>query len=207
MPFLIMFIIFVLIPVVELSVLIRVGEVLGSWNTVALVILTAVVGVSLVRSQGLSTLMSVQKKLAAGEAPGQEIVEGMMLAMAGILLLIPGFVTDLIGLILLTPITRARWRVISISGCSSRWLPVLSSEPVPTPLSRHIKEARAVMCSKVNLSARPTLPISVLRAISWVGRAISWKKIALSEVKTALSRRIRKTKTMIGPVAGDQHKH
>ncbi|MFV7708377.1 FxsA family protein [Shewanella algae] len=107
MPFLIMFIIFVLIPVVELSVLIRVGEVLGSWNTVALVILTAVVGVSLVRSQGLSTLMSVQKKLAAGEAPGQEIVEGMMLAMAGILLLIPGFVTDLIGLILLTPITRS----------------------------------------------------------------------------------------------------
>ena len=107
MPFLIMFIIFVLIPVVELSVLIRVGEVLGSWNTVAVVILTAVVGVSLVRSQGLSTLMSVQKKLAAGEAPGQEIVEGMMLAMAGILLLIPGFVTDLIGLILLTPITRA----------------------------------------------------------------------------------------------------
>ncbi len=107
MPFLIMLIIFVLIPVVELSVLIRVGEVLGSWNTVALVILTAVVGVSLVRSQGLSTLMSVQKKLAAGEAPGQEIVEGMMLAMAGILLLIPGFVTDLIGLILLTPITRA----------------------------------------------------------------------------------------------------
>ncbi|MGI3003231.1 FxsA family protein [Shewanella algae] len=107
MPFLIMLIIFVLIPVVELSVLIRVGEVLGSWNTVALVILTAVVGVSLVRSQGLSTLMSVQKKLAIGEAPGQEIVEGMMLAMAGILLLIPGFVTDLIGLILLTPITRA----------------------------------------------------------------------------------------------------
>jgi len=102
-----MLIIFVLIPVVELSVLIRVGEVLGSWNTVALVILTAVVGVSLVRSQGLSTLMSVQKKLAVGEAPGQEIVEGMMLAMAGILLLIPGFVTDLIGLILLTPITRA----------------------------------------------------------------------------------------------------
>ena len=107
MPFLIMLIIFVLIPVVELSVLIRVGEVLGSWTTVALVILTAVVGVSLVRSQGVSTLMSVQKKLALGEAPGQEIVEGMMLAVAGILLLIPGFVTDLIGLILLTPITRA----------------------------------------------------------------------------------------------------
>ena len=102
----ILFLIFVLIPVVELSVLIRVGEALGTWTTVGLVLITAVVGVSLVRSQGLSTLMSVQQKLARGEAPGQEIVEGMMLAMAGVLLLIPGFVTDFIGLLLLTPLTR-----------------------------------------------------------------------------------------------------
>ncbi len=97
---------FILIPVVELSVLIEVGNVLGSWTTAGLVIFTAVVGVSLVRSQGLQTLMQVQKKLANGEAPGQEIVEGMMLALAGLCLLIPGFVTDFIGLLLLTPITR-----------------------------------------------------------------------------------------------------
>ncbi|MCG9722368.1 FxsA family protein [Shewanella sp. Isolate7] len=105
--FFILLIIFVLIPVIELNVLIRVGETLGSWTTVGLVIFTAVVGVSLVRSQGIHTLMSVQQKLARGEAPGQEIVEGMMLAMAGLLLLIPGFVTDFIGLLLLTPLTRA----------------------------------------------------------------------------------------------------
>ncbi|QLE84159.1 FxsA family protein [Shewanella sp. Scap07] len=104
--FFILLIIFVLVPVLELNVLIRVGESLGSWNTVGLVIFTAVVGVSLVRSQGISTLMQVQKKLAEGQAPGQEIVEGMMLAMAGLLLLIPGFVTDFIGLLLLTPFTR-----------------------------------------------------------------------------------------------------
>lgn len=104
--FFILLIIFVLVPVIELNVLIRVGESLGSWTTVGLVLFTAVVGVSLVRSQGISTLMQVQKKLARGEAPGQEIVEGMMLAMAGLLLLIPGFVTDFIGLLLLTPITR-----------------------------------------------------------------------------------------------------
>jgi UPF0716 protein FxsA len=104
--FLILFLLFVLIPVVELSVLIRVGEVLGTWTTVGLVLFTAVLGVSLVRSQGLSTLMQVQQKLARGEAPGQEIVEGMMLAMAGVLLVIPGFVTDFIGLLLLTPLTR-----------------------------------------------------------------------------------------------------
>ncbi|QYJ97132.1 FxsA family protein [Shewanella alkalitolerans] len=105
--FFILLIIFVLIPVIELNVLIRVGETLGSWTTVGLVIFTAVVGVSLVRSQGIHTLMQVQQKLARGEAPGQEIVEGMMLAMAGLLLLIPGFVTDFIGLLLLTPLTRA----------------------------------------------------------------------------------------------------
>ena len=104
--FLILFLLFVLIPVVELSVLIRVGEVLGTWTAIGLVLFTAVLGVSLVRSQGLSTLMQVQQKLARGEAPGQEIVEGMMLAMAGVLLVIPGFVTDFIGLLLLTPLTR-----------------------------------------------------------------------------------------------------
>ena len=104
--FFIIFLLFVLIPVIELSVLIRVGEVLGTWTTIGLVLFTAVLGVSLVRSQGLSTLMQVQQKLARGEAPGQEIVEGMMLAMAGILLVIPGFVTDAIGLLLLTPFTR-----------------------------------------------------------------------------------------------------
>jgi len=105
--FFILLLIFVLVPVIELNVLIEVASSIGSWTTVALVLFTAVVGVSLVRSQGLSTLMSVQQKLARGEAPGQEIVEGMMLAAAGVLLLIPGFVTDIIGLILLTPITRA----------------------------------------------------------------------------------------------------
>ncbi|WP_417761655.1 FxsA family protein [Shewanella sp.] len=106
MPFLFIFLLF-LVPAVEVSVMMRVSEALGGWNTFALVILTAAVGVSLVRSQGIVTLMSVQRKLATGEVPGQEIVEGMMLALAGVLLFIPGFVTDLVGLLLLTPFTRA----------------------------------------------------------------------------------------------------
>jgi len=104
--FFFLLVIFILVPVIELNVLIRVGESFGSWTTVGLVFFTAIVGVSLVRSQGITTLMQVQQKLARGEAPGQEIVEGMMLAVAGLLLLIPGFVTDAIGLLLLTPLTR-----------------------------------------------------------------------------------------------------
>ena len=99
--------IFILVPTIELSVLIKVGEVIGTFSTIALCLLTAVVGASLVRSEGLSTLMQAQKKMAKGEAPESEIVQGMMLAMAGVLLVIPGFVTDFIGLLLLTPVTRA----------------------------------------------------------------------------------------------------
>ncbi|MGZ9899599.1 FxsA family protein [Shewanella gaetbuli] len=105
--FLILLLVFIIVPAMELSVLIQVGDALGVWPTIGLVFFTAIVGVSLVRSQGLHTLMTVQQKLARGEAPGQEIVEGMMLAAAGVLLLIPGFVTDFIGLLLLTPITRS----------------------------------------------------------------------------------------------------
>jgi len=105
--FLILLLVFIIVPALELSVLIQVGDALGVWPTIGLVFFTAIVGVSLVRSQGLHTLMTVQQKLARGEAPGQEIVEGMMLAAAGVLLLIPGFVTDALGLLLLTPLTRA----------------------------------------------------------------------------------------------------
>jgi len=101
-----LFIIFIIIPVVEITVLIEVGEQLGAFPTVALVILTAAVGASLVRSQGLQTLISAQKKIQQGQQPGQEVIEGVMLAIAGIMLVTPGFVTDFLGLVLLLPISR-----------------------------------------------------------------------------------------------------
>ncbi|MCL1078532.1 FxsA family protein [Parashewanella spongiae] len=103
----VLLLLFILIPVLELSLMIHVGGVIGTWNTVGLVIFTAVVGGSLVRSQGLETLHNVRAKLANGETPGKEIVEGMMLAIAGVFLVLPGFITDFIGLLFLTPITRA----------------------------------------------------------------------------------------------------
>lgn len=104
--FIVLFLIFVLVPVVEISILIQVGEQLGVLPTVAAVIFTAAVGASLVRSQGLQTLISAQQKLQRGQQPGQEVVEGIMLATAGVLLVTPGFVTDALGLLLLTPLTR-----------------------------------------------------------------------------------------------------
>ncbi|SHH96975.1 FxsA family protein [Ferrimonas marina] len=102
-----LFLLFAVMPIVEIYVLIQVGNAFGAMTTIALVLLTAAVGASLVRSQGLSTMMNVQQRLNQGELPGQQIVEAMLLAVAGVLLVTPGFVTDLFGLLILTPATRA----------------------------------------------------------------------------------------------------
>lgn len=98
--------IFIAIPLVEIWLLIEVGSQIGAFATVALIVLTAVVGVFLIRLQGLTTLMRAQKRMAAGEMPAQEMAEGMVLALCGICLLIPGFATDALGFLGLVPPVR-----------------------------------------------------------------------------------------------------
>ncbi|GAA5790186.1 FxsA family protein [Vibrio cholerae] len=98
---------FIAVPVIEIALFIQVGGVLGVWPTIALVLLTAIVGASLVRSQGLQTLLTVQQRLAQGQLPTQQILEGVMLAVAGVLLLTPGFFTDILGMLVLLPAPRA----------------------------------------------------------------------------------------------------
>lgn len=93
-------------PIVEISLLLNVGDLIGGWNTVAIVILTAFVGAYLVRQQGLSTLMQAQSKMQAGSMPGQEMAEGLLLVIAGVLLVTPGFITDGIGFLFSLPFTR-----------------------------------------------------------------------------------------------------
>nr|WP_156845401.1 FxsA family protein [Vibrio cholerae] len=98
---------FIAVPVIEIALFVQVGGVLGVWPTIALVLLTAIVGASLVRSQGLQTLLTVQQRLAQGQLPAQQILEGVMLAVAGVLLLTPGFFTDILGMLVLLPAPRA----------------------------------------------------------------------------------------------------
>ncbi|CAH1532146.1 protein FxsA [Vibrio jasicida] len=98
---------FIFVPIIEIGLFIQVGGFLGLWPTIALVLITAFVGASLVRSQGLQTLMSVQGRLEQGELPAQQIFEGVMLAVAGVLLLTPGFMTDALGMLVLLPAPRA----------------------------------------------------------------------------------------------------
>jgi UPF0716 protein FxsA len=101
-----LFLLFIVMPIVEITLLIKVGESIGVWNTVGLVLLSAFIGVNMLRYQGLSTLARAQQRANAGEIPGREMVEGIVLAVGGALLVTPGFVTDVIGFSCLIPYTR-----------------------------------------------------------------------------------------------------
>ena len=98
-----LFLIFIVVPLVEMFVLIKVGSVIGAVPTIALVCLTAAVGIALIRHQGLSTLVKAQQKMQSGQLPAQEMLDGICLAMGGAMLLTPGFVTDSFGFALLIP--------------------------------------------------------------------------------------------------------
>ncbi len=92
-----------LLAYIEISIFIKVAAVLGVFVTLLLVILSSCVGISLVRNQGIKTFIQMQQKLAAGESPAAEMVKSVSLILAGFLLLIPGFFTDFLGLLLLLP--------------------------------------------------------------------------------------------------------
>lgn len=104
--FRVLFILFIVVPIIEIMVLMNVGAILGAWPTIAIVIITAWLGAKNVKQQGIATLQSVQTKMAQGEMPSDEIVAGLLLLIAGVLLVTPGFVTDFFGLSLLVPQVR-----------------------------------------------------------------------------------------------------
>jgi len=108
-------VIFLLVPIIEIYLLIQVGQVIGAGWTIFLVVLTAVIGVALLKVQGLSTLNRAQQKMQANELPAREILEGMGLVVAGALLLTPGFFTDAVGFFLLFPPTRI-WLVSAVAA-------------------------------------------------------------------------------------------
>ena len=104
---------FMLIPIVEMWILIEVGGWIGALPTIGLVVLTATIGLSLLKQQGLSTLMRAQRKMDEGAIPASELVSGVMIAVGGALLLTPGFVTDAVGFALLIPQTR-QWLLFKL---------------------------------------------------------------------------------------------
>ncbi|MFT5260589.1 MAG: UPF0716 protein FxsA [Saprospiraceae bacterium] len=101
-----LFLLFLVVPIVEIYLLIQIGGQIGAPTTIAIVILTAIVGAALVRIQGFSTLMRAQSQIAQAKMPAAEVMEGIALVVAGALLLTPGFFTDAFGFVLLTPPLR-----------------------------------------------------------------------------------------------------
>jgi UPF0716 protein FxsA len=94
------------LPILEISVLIRVGSFLGPLNTFGLLILITFIGSGILKSAGRRTLFRLQEAVARGEPPANEVIEGVLIFLSGILFVIPGFVTDVVGIFLLFPLTR-----------------------------------------------------------------------------------------------------
>ena len=103
----VLFILFVVVPILELLVIIQVGQSVGAWNTVILLVVDSLVGAWLVKHQGIGLLKKSQDRLRKGELPSDEIFSGVTVLFAGALMLTPGFLTDLVGLLLLVPPIRA----------------------------------------------------------------------------------------------------
>lgn len=104
------FLLFLFVPIVEIYVLIKVGSVIGAIPTIALVVLTAVIGSAMLRHQGLSVLRRAQRNIDQGVLPARELLDGVFLVIGGALLLTPGFVTDVVGFMCLLPASRA-WMI------------------------------------------------------------------------------------------------
>ena len=100
------FLIFIVLPALEIFFMIKIGAEIGAFNTVALIFLTALVGIFYARLQGIQTLKSGLINLYQNKIPIYELISGASIAFAALLLIIPGFLTDVVGFILLIPITR-----------------------------------------------------------------------------------------------------
>ena len=101
-----MLFIFIAVPIIEIALFIKVGGFIGLYPTLAIVLLTAFIGTSLLRSQGMSAFSGLQNSIMAGQNPMSQIAHGAMILIAGVVLLTPGFFTDAVGLALLIPGVR-----------------------------------------------------------------------------------------------------
>ena len=120
MPLLLLVVIFIVIPIAELWLIIQVGNLIGFWETLALLILDSIAGSMLLRSQGRAAWRRFNDAMQTGRIPHQEAVDGALVIGGGALLLTPGFITDFVGLLLLIPPTRAVARRILVSWAARR---------------------------------------------------------------------------------------
>ncbi|MEO0800148.1 MAG: FxsA family protein [Pseudomonadota bacterium] len=120
---------FIAVPLAELALLIKLGGWIGIWPTLAIILLTAVVGTALLRQQGLNTLAKVGQSVNAGKAPVVPVVEGVLLLISGAFLLTPGVITDLVGGLMLIAPLRGRLAEQIVQAALSRGLVHVNLSP------------------------------------------------------------------------------
>jgi len=106
----VLFVIFLVVPFVELYVILQVGHAIGALNTIAVLILVSMLGAWLVKREGISVVRRAQERIAQGAVPGREVIDGVLILLAGALLITPGFLSDVVGVLLLLPPVRAALR-------------------------------------------------------------------------------------------------
>ena len=111
----------ILVPIIEIYLLIKIGSQIGAITTILLIFTTAVVGIYYAKYEGLNTLKSGFVQLAKNETPAYEVISGAAIAFAALLLIVPGFVTDIFGFLLIFPITRKFFGKFIKNNSSSNW--------------------------------------------------------------------------------------
>jgi len=138
-PLVVFLLFFVGAPLVELYLLIEVGSEIGAVPTIALSVFTAMLGGYLVRMQGFAVLFRAQSQMANKEVPAIELMEGVMLLIVGLALLLPGFITDAIGFLLLIPPLR-RWLIVRWLKSRGTLRPATGQKPGPETRADHVIE-------------------------------------------------------------------
>jgi UPF0716 protein FxsA len=126
---LLLVVLFIVVPIAELAVLIQIGELIGVWWTIALLVADAILGSLLARSQGRRVWQRVNEALRAGRAPAREVMDGALVLFGGALLLTPGFLSDILGAFLLLPPTRAFVRALLARRFADRMVASMTAGP------------------------------------------------------------------------------
>ncbi|WGX94278.1 FxsA family protein [Nocardioides sp. L-11A] len=106
----VLFLVFVVMPVLEIVVLIQVGQVIGPWWTILLLVLDSIVGAWLIKREGRRAWLALRERVETGRLPARELADGVLVVLGGAFLLSPGFVTDVLGILLILPVTRPLFR-------------------------------------------------------------------------------------------------
>ena len=126
--FVVLLLLFIVVPLVEITVIVQVAHAIGGWNAIGLLLLISIAGAWLVKHEGFVVMRKLRGELDAGHMPTNELVDGLLLLVGGLMMLTPGFVTDAVGLLLVFPLTRPGVRSIIRTRFAAK-INVFTSDP------------------------------------------------------------------------------